>query len=75
MSTLSAFFLHVCVAGAASGTPNYLCKMHPMDAGTCWATLERMRIEPKAPAEKDVRVFAYCAPEGAFHTDWGREKK
>lgn len=75
MTLSMVFFLHVCVSGAAAGAPNFLCKSHEMDPGTCWATLERMRIEPKTPAEKDMRVFAYCAPAGGFNDEWGKVKK
>jgi hypothetical protein len=59
-------FLHVCIAGAAAGTPNYLCKSHQMpDAATCAAAVSTMKIAPlDATKEKDVRVFAYCAPYG-----------
>lgn len=70
---MTEIFLHVCIAGAAAGTPNYLCKMHLQpDEAQCHRAIQSMRIAPlDASKEKDVRVFAYCAPEGKWHANNG----
>jgi hypothetical protein len=64
----AAIFLFVCVAGAAPGTPNFLCRQHPMPTfEACTKAIETMRFTPaNATHDKESRVFAYCAPEGGF---------
>lgn len=66
---MTKIFLFVCIAGAAPGTPNYLCKQHQMpDVKTCERALETMKAIPQnATSDKESRLFAYCAPEGKWH--------
>lgn len=63
-------FLFVCVAGAAPGTPNYLCKQHKMaDMQQCVQAAQTFKAttQDSATREKESRVFLYCAPEGNWH--------
>lgn len=62
-------FLFVCVAGAAPGTPNYLCKQHQMPSmDACAAAVQTFKATPnQATSDKESRVFLYCAPEGNWH--------
>lgn len=64
-------FLFVCVAGAAPGTPNFLCRQHPMPTlDACIKAIETARFTPtNATHDKESRVFAYCAPDGGFARD------
>ena len=62
-------FLFVCVAGAAAGTPNYLCKQHLMPSiEACVQATQTFKASPNnATSDKESRVFIYCAPEGNWH--------
>jgi hypothetical protein len=64
-------FLFVCVAGAAPGTPNFLCRQHQMPSmAMCEQAAKTFNATPvNATREKDSRVFIYCATEGEWHTN------
>lgn len=65
-------FFFVCVAGAAPGTPNYMCRQHEMpDMETCVQASATFRTSASvAPSDRESRVFSYCAPAG----EWAKEK-
>ena len=63
-------FLYVCVAGAAPGTPNFLCKQHKMpDFNQCAQAVRvfQSTTQHNPTSDKESRVFLYCAPEGNWH--------
>jgi len=64
----TVIFLFVCVAGAAPGTPNFLCQQHKMnDMATCVQASNTFKASPNnATSDKESRVFVYCASDAKW---------
>lgn len=54
-------FLFVCVSGAQAGTPNFLCKRHPMPSmEICEKASNTFKASTDQSIGKGNTVFIYC---------------